>query len=94
MVFMEKFNHIFRFEGCNIMSDEFSRKTKSGEDISLKEFNNDNISNNSGRGGLYPFGEVVSGYKNSRMMGKGTGMNFTNEIQPLLLERAFNRDRV
>lgn len=89
---MEKFNHLLRFKGCNIISDEFSRTSKSGEDISLKDFNNVNISGNSGRGGLYPFGKVVNVCKNPLMLGKGRGMNFTNEFQSPLFEWAFNRD--
>jgi len=84
---MAKFNHLFRFKGYIIISDEFSRIAKYGEDISLREFNNDSISSNYGRGGLYPSVEVVSGYKNPLMLCRGRGMNFTNEIQSLLLER-------
>lgn len=91
---MEKLNHLFRFKGYNIISHQFSRTSKSGEDISLKEFNNDSISGITRRGGLYPLGKVISGYKNQLMLGKGRGMNFTNEIQPPLLERDFNRDRL
>ena len=64
VVFMEKFNHFLIFKGCNIISYDFSRTTKSGEDIGFEKLDNGGIIGLPAWYGFNPLGEIVGGCKN------------------------------
>jgi len=61
MKLVEKIDHLFGFEGSNIVSDDFLRAAKSRKDIALKELDNGGIIGLPTWDGFNPFGEVVSG---------------------------------
>ena len=80
MIAMKKINHFIRFKGCNIICDDFSRTTQSRKDIVFKEFSDDRVCDISRRGGFYPFGKVFCGSEDPFMLGRGWGMNLSNEV--------------
>ena len=69
VVFVTKINHYFRLEGNNIICYDFSRTTKSGQDVSFKELDNDRFSSIPRWYGFYPFGKVIGGSENPIILG-------------------------
>ena len=80
MVIVVEINHFLGLEGCNIICNDFSRTTKSRQDIGFKEFYDDRVSGISRRSGFYPFGQIICGSDDPSMLGRGWGMNFSNEV--------------
>ena len=69
MVFVIEINHFFRLEGNNIICDDFSRTTKSRQDVSFQELDNDRVSSIPRWYGFYSLGKVISGSKDPLMLG-------------------------
>ena len=64
-----KVNHFLGFESSCIISDELFGASKSKNDVVLKELNDDRVCGLSRRDGFYPFSKLISGCKNTFMLG-------------------------
>ena len=61
MDFMAEINHLFGFESIGIVSDDLLRAAKSGQDIALKELDNDSVIGLPTGNGFNPLSEIVGG---------------------------------
>ena len=59
--FMEKIDHLFGFEGNNIVSNDLLKAAKSRKDIALKELDNGGVIGLPTWDGFNPFSEIVGG---------------------------------
>ena len=61
VILVMKFNHILKFEGNYIFSDDLVWTTKTRQNLFLKKLNDKSVSSLPHRDGFNPFGEIIYG---------------------------------